>query len=419
MNNWIDLSNVPQRDFGNKKVYDWIKSVGVECKFSCENVLGNLKIVGYEPKTHFLSILYNNEVKPIKTDDFRVGKIRTLIGLRTNKFRVEVGDTFVDDHRNMTIISRRYISDSKGRLFREYQYQCNVCGWTEGWIKENHLLNGSGCACCSKYVIVPFLNDLYTTNPELIKYFKNIEDTHKTTTCNKKKFLMVCPNCGNEQLYSTDDLMNHGFSCRKCSDGVSYGEKFMYSLLKQLKVKFIPQLTHTTFDWCGKYRYDFYLTDYNTIIEVDGSQHYYNKPNSKGKFQSCLINDPIKEILAMENNIKNYIHINCSKSKCEYIKNSIIESGLLNILNITSETIDWNECDKFTSKSFIVEVCNYKNKNPELSTYDMSSVLGISSGTIQKYLQKGAELGICIYNKNFEKICHNKNARLKYYLNVS
>lgn len=49
----------------------------------------------------------------------------------------------------------------------------------------------------------------------------------------------------------------------------------------------------------------------------------------------------------------------------------------------------------------------------------MSSVLGISSGTIQKYLQKGAELGICIYNKNFEKICHDKNARLKYYLNVS
>ena len=419
MDNWIDLSNVPQRDFGNTKVYDWKNSIDVVCSFSCNNTSGLLKIVGYNAKEHLLSILYNNEKKTIKTDEFRVGKIRTLIGIRSNKYKINIGDSFVDEHRNLTILSKRRTKDINGRLWKEYQYHCNKCNWSDGWIKENHLLKGVGCSCCSKHTIVPFVNDLYTTNPELIKYFKNIEDTHNTTSCSKKKFLMVCPNCGNEQLYSTDDLMNHGFSCRKCGDGISYGEKFLYSFLKQVGIEFITQLTHTTFNWCEKYRYDFYIPSLNTIVEVNGSQHYYNNPNSKGKFKNCLVNDPIKEQLAKNNGIDNYICIDCSKSECSYIKTSIIESGLLNILYIKESDINWESCDDFTTKSFVTVVCDYKNSHAELSTSDISKVFGMARTTIQRYLQRGSELGICIYDKEFEKKYKTKEARAKYYFRTT
>ena len=416
MDSWMDLNNIPKKHFGNKEVYDWKKSIGIICNFICDGRFGNLEIVGYDAKNHLLSVLYNNVIKTIKTGDFKVGKIRTLIGLRTNDFRVEIGESFIDEHRHLTILSRKYIKDSNGRLWKEYQYHCHKCNWEDGWIKENHLLNGTGCSCCSKHTIVPFVNDLYTTNPELIKYFKNIEDTHKTTSCSKKKFLMICPNCGNEQLYSTDDLMNHGFSCRKCCDGISYGEKFVYSLLKQLEIDFISQLTHTTFAWCKNYRYDFYLPKYNTIIEVNGSQHYCDNPNPNGKFGSCLISDPIKEKLAKENNIDNYIHIDCSKSECSYIHKSIKESALFSIIGASEFDVDWESCDKFTSKSLIVDVCKYKNSHPELSARDIGKTFGMANTTIQKYLQKGAVLGICIYDKDFEKRYRTKEARINYYL---
>ncbi len=417
MNNWIDLSNIPTKPFGNSFAYDWKKSINCICNFSCEGITGTLKIVGYNPKVHKLSISYTNQIKKIHTDFFKAGKLQTLIGLRSGDFKISVGTIFEDEHRNIVITAKKRLPDSNGRLWKAYQYHCNVCNWDDGVMNESHVIHGIGCSCCNKKTIVPYINDLYTTNPELIKYFKNIEDTHKTTSCSKKKFLMVCPNCGNEQLYSTDDLMNHGFACKKCGDGVSYGEKYLYSLLKQLNVDFIAQLTHTTFDWCGKYRYDFYISKINTIVEVHGMQHYSDNNEQKSKFTRCLINDPIKEKLAKENNISHYICIDCSKSNGKFIKNSIINSALLNVLSVKENDIDWDECDRFTSKSFVTIACDYKNKYPELSSKEIGKIFGISGGTVQKYLQKGAELGICIYDKDFEKKRPAKTTRILYYKN--
>lgn len=413
MNNWIDLSNVPQTKKHGRVGYNWEKSIGCICNFSCEGVLGQLKIVEYDVKKHKFTILYNGGLNYIDMDSFKNARLRTVIGKRTKDFKVNIGEVFIDDKRNLTIINRKMLPDSKGKLRKMYNYDCHICNWQDGWIDEGHLLNGIGCSCCAKRIIVPYKNDLYTTNPELIKYFKNIEDTHKTTTCNKKKFLMVCPNCGNEQWYSTDDLMNHGFSCKKCGDGISYGEKFLYTLLKNLEFDFITQLSHTTFKWCKSYKYDFYIPNINTIIEVHGRQHYDD--TSSGLYKYDIARDIAKENLAKENEINNYIIIDCRKSELDYIKNSIIKSDLLNVLDVCVDEIDWLECDRFTSKSFMNLACEYKNNHPELSTRDIGKIFHMARTTIQKYLQRGAELGICIYDKEFEKKYKTKEAKIKYY----
>lgn len=99
----------------------------------------------------------------------------------------------------------------------------------------------------------------------------------------------------------------------------------------------------------------------------------------------------------------------------QHIKNSIINSDLLELLNTTENDIDWLECDRFTSKSFIVDVCEYKNNHPELSTRDIGEVFHMVRTTIQTYLQKGSDLGICIYDKDFERRYKTKEARLNYY----
>ena len=417
MENWIDLSGIPKAKKHGQVGYDWENSIGCSCDFGCQDILGQLKIVDYDVKKRVITVSYNDNLKRIDIGSFKKAQLRSVIGKRTKDFKVNIGETFTNNKRNLTIIDRKMLPDSKGKLRKMYNYSCHICNWQDGWIDEGHLLNGVGCSCCAKSIIIPHKNDLYTTNPELIKYFKNIEDTHKTTTCNKKKFLMVCPNCGNEQLYSTDKLANGGFSCKKCGDGISYGEKFLYSLLQSLKINFVTQLSHTTFKWCESYKYDFYIPYINTIVEVHGRQHYDDTSSEMYKYD--IDNDIAKETLAKENGINNYIVIDCRKSELSHIKNSIIKSELLNVLGACDKEIDWLECDKFTSKSFIVEACEYKNNHPELSTSDIGKVFHMSRTTIQKYLQKGAMLGICIYDKEFEKKYRTKEARIKYYSHIA
>lgn len=417
MENWIDLSGIPKAKKHGQVGYDWENSIGCSCDFGCQDILGQLKIVDYDVKKRVITVSYNDNLKRIDIGSFKKAQLRSVIGKRTKDFKVNIGETFINNKRNLTIIDRKMLPDSKGKLRKMYNYSCHICNWQDGWIDEGHLLNGVGCSCCAKSIIIPHKNDLYTTNPELIKYFKNIEDTHKTTTCNKKKFLMVCPNCGNEQLYSTDKLANGGFSCKKCGDGISYGEKFLYSLLQSLKINFVTQLSHTTFKWCKSYKYDFYIPYINTIVEVHGRQHYDDTSSEMYKYD--IDNDIAKETLAKENGINNYIVIDCRKSELSYIKNSIIKSELLNVLGVCDKEINWLECDKFTFKSFIVEACEYKNNHPELSTSDIGKVFHMSRTTIQKYLQKGAMLGICIYDKEFEKKYRTKEARIKYYSHIA
>ena len=58
-----------------------------------------------------------------------------------------------------------------------------------------------------------------------------------------------------------------------------------------------------------------------------------------------------------------------------------------------------------------------KNNHPELSTTDIGKVFHMARTTIQKKMQKGTTLGICIYDKEFERKFRTKEARLKYYSN--
>ena len=66
-------------------------------------------------------------------------------------------------------------------------------------IEENSLKNGNGCSCCYGRTVVKGINDISTTNPEMVKYFVNIEDAYTHTYCSNEKVLMRCPNCNNEK----------------------------------------------------------------------------------------------------------------------------------------------------------------------------------------------------------------------------
>jgi len=138
----------------------------------------------------------------------------------------------------------------------------------------------------------------------------------------------------------------------------SYPERIVNSLLTSLGIDFAQEYV---FPWSvitnkqGKQisakRYDFFIPDLSTIIEVHGSQHYDGSFESLGgrTLAEEQENDRQKERLAKENGIKHYIVINALNSNLDYIKTSImLNSELAAMIDLSS--INWNEIEAGTVK---------------------------------------------------------------------
>jgi len=197
-------------------------------------------------------------------------------------------------------------------------------------------------------------NTISVTHPEYTKFFVNKEDTLKYSAHSNKSVLMKCPNCKHEKMMNIHNLISQGFACPRCSDGISYPEKFIFSLFEQICVNFKTQLNNKIFSWCSKYKYDNYIRKIDCIIELHGMQHYEEVTgNWKFTLQETQNNDFDKEWLAKLNKIKNYIVIDCRYSDLEWIKNSIMRSNLPKLLNFKESNIDWLKCHESGYKSLV------------------------------------------------------------------
>ena len=102
-------------------------------------------------------------------------------------------------------------------------------------------------------------------------------------------------------------------------------------------VNYIYQLSKSVFEWVGKYVYDFYLPDYNCIVETHGGQHYKDVAWSSSSITNG--NDKHKMHLTISNGINSYIQLDCRESTLKFISNSILNNELPKILNIEKDKI--------------------------------------------------------------------------------
>lgn len=261
---------------------------------------------------------------------------------------------------------------------------CIICSSFGQWLLDNYGENG--------------IKDYWSVN--------NIINPFEINYGSKKKILLICPNCKNEKLISPNDFRYKGISCSECSDGISFPEKFMFNLLKQLNTDFEYQLSHLIFEWCKddkhKFKYDFYIPSLNCIIETHGRQHYENcnRPGARTA-QEEQINDIFKEQLAKKNGINYYISIDCRYSSLKFIKNSILSSELSQLYNLSN--INWLECQQFAYSSFIKTACELWN-NKIQDTYLISKKLKLSRSSVIKYLKIGNKLNWCDYNSENQKL---------------
>lgn len=251
----------------------------------------------------------------------------------------------------------------------------------------NLIYNKNGCPVCSGRQINIGFNDMWTTNPELARLLTNPEDGYKYSQCSEKKVWWTCPCCNENHYKSISTVKARGLSCNKCSDGISFPNRFMYNVLSQLNVEF---KTEYIIDGAN-YRYDFYIPQYNLIIEMQGRQHYDGWNSKRMTKEEIQENDKNKKIFALENGISTYIEIDARESNKNYISNSILSSQLVNYLNF--DVIDWNICLVNSIKSFVGIAVQYYNNG--FSVDEISAMMKMSKTSIYRWLKIGTELKLC------------------------
>lgn len=326
------------------------------------------------------------------------------------KYQREIGEAVDTFGRNLVIIDREIrpkIAYKHGEPYnlnqKFYKYRCLDCG-NEDWIVEyslgEHMHCGCNACCHPPKKVVVGVNDISTTAPWMIKYFPNgTKDAQKYTKYSKDRIDFVCPDCGRIVHKSVNNVCSAKTISCACGDGISYPNKYMYALLEQLKISFQPE---KSFNWSNSKRYDFYVehNGLKIIIEMHGRQHYTRcMPHSGRTLIDEQENDLYKEKIANSNGIDSYYQINASKSDGEYIKNSIIESGLLDDLNILCNDIDWEKCEKFATGNFIKQFCEYLSMHKDMSLVDMADIFNISVTTATKYEKIGRKYGWSNYDR--------------------
>lgn len=395
----VYIDDLPKGGKGvGKSNINWVKSIGCCINFTYDDIRGNFIILDYDKISRKVKLQYKDTIKSIRTPQLLRGEIGGVLNLIIKEYRYKEEEIIKTITGKIKILKRiklpHYDMQIKG-----YQYQCLIDGYI-GETTEESLRNGVGCPVCYNLKVLKGVNDIATTHPHLVKYFANIEDCYNYTYGSHKTLNMKCPNCRYEKQMSPYILNKQGFGCNKCSDGVSYPEKFMVNVLEQLNIDYKYQLSKTTFKWCKNYKYDFYIPSINCIIETHGLQHYKDKIKIYGKSaKQEQENDKVKKQFAKNNGIQHYITIDCSYSNLDYIKRSIENSYLSQLLNLNN--INWLECHKYACCSFVKQACDLWNSGMK-SAQQISDVLKIARNTVVNYLKKGSVLGWCEYDAKEE-----------------
>ena len=278
------------------------------------------------------------------------------------------------------------------------KHKCKKCQYV--WNPTpDYFMCGGGCPVCAVKAIGPepeYRNSIFASQfKELFSSYITEEQMKKYTPYSNKKIDMVCPDCGRHKKLEPHVLVGNGLGCT-CSDGQTYPNKFVYSILNQLNIEYEHEYSP---DWIKPKRYDIYIPSLNCIIENHGPQHYKECTLTRRTLEEEQANDLYKKDIALRNGIEQYIIIDCRESTMEHIKNSIVYSELPRMLQL--DRIDWEKCNAFATSNLVKEAA--KLWEDGLRTTEVAQKLHVVTGTACKYLMRAAELQWCTYTKREAK----------------
>ena len=135
----------------------------------------------------------------------------------------------------------------------------------------------------------------------------------------------ICPNGHKHQI--SWDAFKQGQRCKLCNNKL--GEEKISKCLQELKIDFIREYKFKDCIYRDQLRFDFYIPNYNLLIEYDGQQHFFpvdfsgkNPEKAKEEFELNKIRDSIKNNYCKEHNI-NLLRI--PYNKFENIENIVCQ----------------------------------------------------------------------------------------------
>lgn len=377
----------------------WERSVGRTVRFIYDDIRGSFVITKYykdEKNRRRVVILYDYNEFDLSIGSLKKCQLEYVVTNRTKEYTYKIGDI---------VNGYEVIKHSRRNNNKSYIVKCTIDGYINE-VNEGCLIKGNGCPVCSNKIVVHGINDIATTNTWMIDYIVNEKDLLLAKSSNKK-ILLRCPYCGNKKMGSLSNLyMRHAIGCA-CGDGVSYPNKFMFNLLKQLNVYFETEYTPK---WANGRRYDFYVPSKRLIIEMDGGLGHGNRIHSKSdiSLEQSIYIDEYKDYQA--NNIGlSVIRIECLESNLQYIKNKVLESELNNIFDLN--VIDWYQVEEFAVSNMVKKCCDIWHQG--ISLRYIGSQFGISPDTVRRYLKDGVKLGWCDYDSKTSNKIRGKSPKRK------
>ena len=148
---------------------------------------------------------------------------------------------------------------------------------------------------------------------DLHKFVDNPEDLKNYHMGSGKTYEWKCPSCGKRFNKKILDVTQWGMSCDLCSSGFSKNERLVSIILTKIKEGYVTQKEFSDCRIKQPLPFDFYLPQYNMVIETHGAQHYEEIKFYKTN-EHTLKSDKIKKKYCKDNNIQ-YCEINCSSGK--------------------------------------------------------------------------------------------------------
>ena len=183
----------------------------------------------------------------------------------------------------------------------------------------------------------------------------------------------------------------HSIGCN-CEDNISFSEKFIFKILKDINLDFTWHYSKSDCNWLknNNKTYDFYfkLNDEEYIIESHGLQHYEYQGRGR-TLEEEQTNDQYKYNLAIQNGIKseNYIVIDFRYSTLEWGKEHVLNSRLNEIFDLSNICKDIGlEIEIFNDMSDLSTRVNAKLTNiPAITGINSSLFSGEKGKTLEVY----------------------------------
>ena len=416
MKNWIDLNNLPKRDDGK---ISWKDCNNNKVYFSYKDVKGEFNIIKRLKRKRLL-IDYEGIICEVNSDSLLKCELSSFVRFSNKYYDVKnkqhiveyhdidktfsynIGDVILGLNSEIIVLDKMLIND------RFFGYKCINKSNNHLFLITNYALrNHLESLFVRKNGIQIGVNDLWTVRPDIATLLYNPEDGFLFREKSNKKAIFMCPKCQRNIGEKTiSSVSARGISCPYCGDGISYPNKLMANILSELNVCYEREYN---FDWClyPKYNnpnvkvkgiYDFVINELNLIIEMDGGLGHGKKvyPTSVKTSEETLYNDKQKDLLAHKHNYT-VVRIDCDYKndniKFEYCKNNIIKS-LNGYFDFSG--LNWEEINNACQNSKFIEAINLYNKH-NYSPMKIAEILNLKYSTINKYLHRGEELGMCKY----------------------